>query len=187
MLPIFSVSVSPLRPLLIRTFPLPRKVIFKWNLAQKLWLVYTIFSAIILLHLPTQSSKNYSLISLHVFTLKSSIISPTNTPRMMNQTILLTPPFLHFFSDGSTDFFKYLNIFLFFMQLQTFYHNWRVQNIQKGRRPRTNDDPGEGSKTYITQKPPASASSSNCSRLSWTVQAGNSRSHYGQLKLVNWL
>ena len=29
------------------------------------------------------------------------------------------------------------------MQLQIFYHNWRVQNIQKGSRPRTTDDPEE--------------------------------------------
>ena len=30
------------------------------------------------------------------------------------------------------------------MQLQDFYHHHRVQNIQKGRRRRTTDDPEEG-------------------------------------------
>ena len=30
------------------------------------------------------------------------------------------------------------------MQLQDFYHQRRVQNIQKGRRPRTTDDPEGG-------------------------------------------
>ena len=33
------------------------------------------------------------------------------------------------------------------MQFQNFYHNCRVQNKQKGRRPRTTDDPGESPKT----------------------------------------
>ena len=30
------------------------------------------------------------------------------------------------------------------MQLQDFYHHQRVQNIKKGRRPRTTDDPEGG-------------------------------------------
>ena len=33
------------------------------------------------------------------------------------------------------------------MQLQDFYHNWRAQDMKKGRRPRTTDDPNEGPKT----------------------------------------
>ena len=72
------------------------KVIIKFTLALKQWLVCTIFSATVLLHLRTDSWKNYSLISLHVFTLISSITLPTNTLRMMLQFILLTPLFLHF-------------------------------------------------------------------------------------------
>ena len=74
--------------------PLPRKVIFKSNLALKQLLVCTILSAIILLHLRIHSSKNYSLIFLQVFTLISSNSLPTNTPRIMNEPIRLTPPFL---------------------------------------------------------------------------------------------
>ena len=51
-----------------------------------------------------------------------------------------------FYSDDST----YLNTFiyfLFFLQLQDFYHHRRVQNIEKGRRPRTTDNPKEGPRT----------------------------------------
>ena len=115
MLPILSVSASLLRPLLIRSFPLPRKVIFKSNLSLKQWLVCTIFSAIILLNLWIHSRKNYSLISLQVFTLISSIISPTKTPRMMNQPILLTPPLLHLISTNQLTFLETLLYHLVFL------------------------------------------------------------------------
>ena len=40
--------------------------------------------------------ENYSLIFLHVSTPLSSIVLCTNTPGMKNQSILSTPPFLHF-------------------------------------------------------------------------------------------
>ena len=33
------------------------------------------------------------------------------------------------------------------MQFQDFYHHNRVQNIEKGRQPRTNDDPKEAPRT----------------------------------------
>ena len=119
---ILSVSVSLQNVLLIRNFPLPRKVIFQSNLVLKQWLVCTIFSSIILLHLRLHSSKKYSLTSLHVFTLISSIISLRSAPRMMNQSILLTPQFLHFFATTQPTFLKYFCIFLIFMQFQKFYH-----------------------------------------------------------------
>ena len=73
---------------------LPINVIFEFTLALKQWRVCTISSAITLLHLRIHSSKNYSLISLHVSTLISSIVSPTNTLQMMNQFIQLTLQFL---------------------------------------------------------------------------------------------
>ena len=88
------------------------KVIFKFTLALKQWRVCTISSAITLLHLRIHSSKNYSLISLHVSTLISSIISPTNTLQMMNQFIQLTLQFLHFIPMIQPTSLKFFYIFL---------------------------------------------------------------------------
>ena len=39
------------------------------------------------------------------------------------------------------------------MQLQDFYHHRRVQNVKKGRRPRTTDDPKENPKALQDHKP----------------------------------
>ena len=89
MLLLSSVSALLLNPLLILIIPLPWRVIFKSTLALRQWLVYTIFSVIILSHLRIHSSRNFSLNFLHVFILIFSIILSTNTPRMMNQSILL--------------------------------------------------------------------------------------------------
>ena len=72
------------------------KATFKSTSVPKQWLAYMTFFAIILLHLRTHSSKNYSLIFLHVSTLISSITSFMNTPPMMNQFIQSTPRFLLF-------------------------------------------------------------------------------------------
>ena len=72
------------------------KAIFKSTSAPKQWLACMIFFAIILLHLRTHSSENCSLIFLHVSTLISLFLSPTNTPQMMNQFIQSTLRFLHF-------------------------------------------------------------------------------------------
>ena len=123
------------------------KVIFKFILALKQWRVCTISSAITLLHLRIYSSRNYSLISLHVSTLISSIISPTNTLQVMNQFIQLTLQFLLFIPTIQLIFLNCFYIFLFFMQLHNFYHHQRVQSIEKGRRLRTTDDPKEGTRT----------------------------------------
>ena len=73
-----------------------KKAISRLNLVLKLGLVSTTFFAIILLHLHIHSSKNYSLIILHVFLLISSIILSTNTPRMMNQSDQSTLQLMHF-------------------------------------------------------------------------------------------
>ena len=133
------------------------KVISKFTLTLKQWLVCTSFSAITLLHLRIHSSKNYSPSSLHLSTLISSITLPTNTLQMMNQFIQSTLQFLHFIPMIQHTFFEYFYILLIFMQLQDFYHHRWVQNIQKGCRPRTTDDPGEGPKAYSTSiRPPSS-------------------------------
>ena len=76
--------------------------------------------------------------------------------------------------------------FLFFMQLQYFQHNG-LPTIQKAagqKRPATRKKARE---PHMTRNPPASASSSNCSRLLIAVQAGNSRSHCRRLEPVIWL
>ena len=114
MLPILSVSASVPNLILILTFPLPRKVIFKLTLVLKLWLVCTTFFAIILLHPRFHSLKNYSLILLQVSTIICSIIITTNTPRMTNQPILLTHQFLHFIPTIQPIFPNYFYIFLIF-------------------------------------------------------------------------
>ena len=98
------------------------KVIFKFISALKPWLACTIFSAILLLHVRIHSSKNYSPIFLPVFTLISSITLPINTPRMKNQSILSTLPFLHSTPTIQPIFLKHFYIFFIFMQLPNFYH-----------------------------------------------------------------
>ena len=88
------------------------KVIFKFTLALKQWLVCTTSSAIILLPLRIHSSKNYSFISLHVSTHISSIISPTNTLQMLNQFIQSILQFLHFIPMIQLTFLEYFYILL---------------------------------------------------------------------------
>ena len=133
------------------------KVIFKFTLALKQWRVCTISSAITLLHLRIHFWKIYSLISLHVSTLISSITSPTNTLQMMNQFIQSTIQFLHFIPMIQPTFLNFFYLFLTLCNSKIFYHHRRVQNLKKCRRPRTTDDPGEGPKAYSTPiKPPSS-------------------------------
>ena len=115
---------------------------FKSTSAPKQWLVCMIFFAIIPLHLRIHSSKNYSLISLHVSTLISSIISPTNTPRMMNQSILSTPQFLHYIPTIQLTFLEYFYIFLFFYAAPRFLppppgkKHKKGSPVENDRRPR---------------------------------------------------
>ena len=119
------------------------RVIFKFISALKQWLVCTIFFATSLLHLRTHLSTNSSLIFLRVFILIFSIISPTNTPRMMNQSIQLTLHILNFILTIQLTFFKYFDIFLIFHATPKILPQRRPLGIQKGRRPRTTDDPTE--------------------------------------------
>ena len=52
-----------------------------------------------------------------------------------------------FYSDDSPFFPEYLLLYYFFlMQLQIFYHGDGHKTVEKGRRPRTTDDPKEGSR-----------------------------------------
>ena len=136
---VYVSSKSPISPNLVFT----KKVIFKFTLDLKQWLVCTMFAAIILLHALTHSLKNCSLIFLHVSTLISSIILSTNTPRMMNQFIQSTSQFLHFIPTTQLTFPKNFFIFLIFLCNSNFLPQRRAFDIQKGRRPRTTDGPKE--------------------------------------------
>ena len=91
------------------------KATFKFISALKQWLAYTIFFATIPLHVRTHSSKNYSPISLHVFTLIFSITLSMSTPRMRSQSIRSTLQLLHFILTTQLTFFKYfIPYFVFF-------------------------------------------------------------------------
>ena len=166
------------------------RVTFKFISALKQWLACTIFFAIIPLHVRTHSSKSYLLIFLHVFILTFLITLLTNTPRMKNQFSQLIHLSLHSTLMIRLTFLKYfISFFLyFFYATPKFLPQGRRHATYKraaGReRPATRK---KGPRPYMTRNPPASAGASSWSRLSWAVQAGNSRSHCRRLKLVNWL
>ena len=115
------------------------KVIFKFTLDLKQWLVCTIFSATILLHLRTHSSRNYSLIFLHVSILIFFIISPTNTLRMKNHSIRSTTQILHSILTIQPTFFKYFYIFFCFYATPNFTTRTGTGRYKKaaGREPPT--------------------------------------------------
>ena len=148
-------SVSPLNLLLTLIFPLHKKIIFNFTSVLKQWLVCTIFFAIILLHLRIHFLKNCSLIFLHVFTLIVLITLPTNSPRMKNQFIQLIHLFLHSTLMIRPTFLRYFISYFctFCMQLQIFITRTVAQDIQKGRRPKTTDDPQEGPEALFYPKP----------------------------------
>ena len=122
------------------------KVTFKFISALKQWLACTIFFATIPLHVRTHSSKNYSPISLHAFTLIFSITLSMSTPRMRNQSIQLTHLFLNSTLMIRLTFLKYFIAYLVFFLCNSKIFTTRTvtRDIQKGRRPRTTDDPQEG-------------------------------------------
>ena len=80
---IVRVCVTPILPQTSK-LDLNDKCNLQVHFVSKRWLVCTTFSAINPLHLRIHSSKSYFLISLHVFTLISSITLPTDTPQMMS-------------------------------------------------------------------------------------------------------
>ena len=137
---IIHVCVCLPNPLLILAFSLRTRVITKLNVVLKLWLVCTAVSANILLHLRIHSLKNHSLTSLQGFTPKFSIITPTNTPRMMNQPILLTLPSLHFIHTTQLIFPDYFYIFLKFYATPRFLPQNGAPHDTKDRWPRTTSD-----------------------------------------------
>ena len=106
------------------------KIIFRLNMALKPWLVCMTSYAIILLHHRVHFSKIYSLIFLHVCILMSSIMSPTNTPGMMNQSTLLTLFFLHFIPTLQLTFSKNFYIFLTFSCNSKFLPQRRALDIK---------------------------------------------------------
>ena len=144
-LPIMSVSASLLNLLSTLTFSSPRKVISKLTLVLRLWLVCMTFFAIIPSHLRIHSSTNYFLIFVHVFTLISSITSPTNTPPMLNQSILSTHQFLNFIPSVRPTFPKYFFklTFCFFYATPKFLPQRRAHDSRKGP-PAVNDRRPEG-------------------------------------------
>ena len=128
------------------------KVTFKSISALKQWLVCTIFFAINHLHVRTHSSKNYSPISLHGFTLIFSITLFMSTLRMKSQSIQSTLQLLHFVLTTQLTFLKYCSYFL--CNSKIFTTRTAARDIQKGRRPRTTDDPQEGPEALDNQKSP---------------------------------
>ena len=124
------------------------KVIFKIISALKLWLASTNYSAIILLHLQTHSLKNFSVVVLHVFTLISLNTLLTNTLRMKDPFIQLIHLFLHSILMIRPTFPKHFFTlrFVFCYATPKFLPVSRAQDIKKGRRLRTTDDPEESPK-----------------------------------------
>ena len=131
------------------------KVTFKFISALKQWLACTIFFATIPLHVRTHSSKNYSPISLHVFTLIFSITLSMSTPRMRNQSIQLTHQFLNSTLMIRLTFLKnFIPYSVFFLcNSKIFTTRTAGRDIQKGRRPRTADDPQEGPEALDDKEP----------------------------------
>ena len=116
------------------------KVIFKIISALKQWLACTIFFATTLLHPRTHSSKNYSPIFLHVFTLIFLITLPTNILRMKNQFVQLIHLFLHSTLMIRPTFLKNFMLYfcIFFYATTKFLPQKRAQDSRKGP-PAEND------------------------------------------------
>ena len=108
------------------------KLIFKFTSTLKQWLVCTFFFATIPLPLRAHFWTNYSLIFLRVFFLIFSFISPTNTPRMRNQSIKSTLQLLHFILTVQLTFPEYFYIFLLFCATPTFLPQGRHWTYERG-------------------------------------------------------
>ena len=119
------------------------KVIFKFISSLMPWLVCTIFFATILLQLRTHTSKNYSPTFLPGFILISFIILPTNTPRMKNQFVLTTLPFLHFNPTIHLIFPKYFFV-IFFLCNPKFLPQRRAKGSRKGSQTENDRRPEGG-------------------------------------------
>ena len=187
MLPILSVFASLLNPPLILTFFLPRKVIFKLSLVPEPRPVCTNSYAIILWRTTTTCLRSCYAISIPDFfrkfltTFRTKVLITSES----DQLIHLFP---HFILTIQPIFPKYFHIFLICLCDSKTLPRRRAQDSVKGppagidRRPRR-----RARRPYSSGNPPDAASSSNCSRLSVIVEAGNSRSQCRRLKLVNSL
>ena len=139
---IVRVCVTPISPQTSKLDPNDKSNI-KSISALKQWLACTIFFPTIPLLVRTHSSRNYSPISLHAFTLIFSITLSMSTPRMRSQSIRSTLQLLHFILTTQLTFLKYFISYfcIFFMQLQDFYHkDGRTRHIkgppaENSRRP----------------------------------------------------
>ena len=180
--PLFLLKFIGIMPLILYEYALDRfrhkppnwilmiSATFKFISAPKRWLTCTIFSAMILLHLRIHSSKNYLPISLHVFTIISSITSPTNTPRMMSQSILLTSLFLRVFPTIHPIFLNWFNIFLILYATPNFTTKDQHPSVKKPpRAKRLPTTRRRARRLYKSIKPPELASNSSCSRFSASV------------------
>ena len=162
-------------------------VTFKSISVLRPWLVYMSSYAIILSRLKILCSKNCFPIFLLDFLPTSLIILHMKAP-MTNQSDRSTPQALHSTLTIQLTFLKYFYIFFIFYATPRFLPQMTGTKLTKGppaendRRPRK-----RARRPYSSRNPPDAANSSNCSRLSWTVQAGNSRSHWRRLKLVSKL
>ena len=107
---------------------------------------------------------------------------------MKNQSIPLTHQFLHFIPTIQLIFLKYFKSFFFFIATPKCLPRRRAHENTKGSPAENNRRPRRRARRpYSSGNSPDAASSSNCSCLPRTVQAGNSRSHCRRLKLVNKL
>ena len=103
--------------------------------------IATLYDILCYLSLTTHSLQNYSLTSLKGFLLISSTTLLKNTPRMTNQSIFSTHPFLPFIPTIQPIFPKYL---ISSLCNSKFLPQRRALDIQKGRRPRTTNNPKKG-------------------------------------------
>ena len=161
---------------------LPINVIFKFTLALKQWRVCTISSSITLLHLRIHSSKNYSLISLHVSTLKNSIVSPRNTLQMMNQFIQLTLQFLISIPMIQPTSLKFFYIFLILYATPRCLPPPPSTKHTKGPPAKNDRRPGrEPESPTVLQNRRTRRAAPTAPNISVTVQSGNRRSHCRRL------
>ena len=180
MLPTSSMSASLANPLSTLTFTLPRNVIFKLISAPKLWLVYTNFFAITLLHVLISCSRNYSPISLlhsfHTFSITSNMKT-----LITNQFIHTIHLFQHFTMMTRPVFRKSFSLCCsYFLCNSKLSPQRRAQNKKKTTKDwKVLDSHHGGPKSYSSsKKPPVSANFFNWDRSSADVHAGTNLSHW---------
>ena len=76
-----------------------------------------------------------------------------NTPRMRSQSIRSTLQLLHFILTTQLTFLKYFYCYYSLCNSKIFTTRTRARDTQKGRRPRTADDPQEGPEALDDKEP----------------------------------